>query len=351
MQNRGERVGKILPRQRVRSCVWLVISASAAATAVSTASPGTHTVAAALNFVSGRQPPPRTTPASGSSGPQGAPSRAKAPPGSHRHDPAYPQTLDGWKEWYRQPAQALPKQCWPQDASEVSSPRPEPCAPFAHGQGEVLLPQCLDDFDRRGGLTTGAQTEKGERVLPTHKPKLSGERRREPACESPGNQHRWLLLRHGQTNFNADGRVQGSSDQARLSEEGRRQAQEVGQFLKTFDIDRIFVSPLSRAQETLHEAEQAAGKPFVGGNSTEIMRDLREVDLHEWEGLYKKQIKEHWPEIYAQWRGDHPRDFRLLSGQYPIRDLWERAGDRSVQPPNPNPQPPKRKSYTLAPKP
>ena len=49
------------------------------------------------------------------------------------------------------------------------------------------------------------------------------------------------------------------------------------------------------------------------------------MDLGEWEGLYKKQIKEHWPEIYGQWRGDRPAEFRLLSGRFPIRDVWQRA--------------------------
>ena len=49
------------------------------------------------------------------------------------------------------------------------------------------------------------------------------------------------------------------------------------------------------------------------------------MDLGEWEGLYKKQIKEHWPEIYGQWRGDRPAEFRLQSGRFPIRDVWQRA--------------------------
>ena len=71
-----------------------------------------------------------------------------------------------------------------------------------------------------------------------------------------GEGHRWLLLRHGQTDFNADGRVQGSSDIARLSDEGRRQAASVGAFLATLHIDKVYVSPLARAQETLDEVDK-----------------------------------------------------------------------------------------------
>lgn len=135
--------------------------------------------------------------------------------------------------------------------------------------------------------------------------------------------HRWLLLRHGQTNFNADGRVQGSSDTSRLSDEGRRQARAVGAFLKTLHIDKVYVSPLARAQETLQHAEEVAGTKFA--SSKVVVNDLREVDLHEWEGLYKHKIRQQWPEIYRQWRGDKPLEFRLESGAYPIKELWERA--------------------------
>jgi len=76
------------------------------------------------------------------------------------------------------------------------------------------------------------------------------------------------------------------------------------------------------AQETLQQVEEVAGKKFA---ECQVLSDLREVDLHEWEGLYKQNIKEQWPQIYSKWRGNSPADFRLESGKYPIRDLWKRA--------------------------
>ena len=136
--------------------------------------------------------------------------------------------------------------------------------------------------------------------------------------------HRWLLVRHGQTNYNAEGIVQGSSDTSRLSAEGIEQARQLGTFLATLQIDQVYVSPLARAQQTLQQAEKVAGQQF-GAGKAQVIKDLREVDLHEWEGLYKEQIKQLWPDIYSQWRGDRPRDFRLESGKYPIRELWSRA--------------------------
>ena len=184
--------------------------------------------------------------------------------------------------------------------------------------------QAIDDFDRRGGQVRNQLSQMAECGVAT----TGG------SADAVPVGHRWLLLRHGQTNFNADGRVQGSSDTARLSDEGRRQAQAVGGLLAQLKIDKVFVSPLTRAQETLHEADRliigereklgdAAGLG-VGSNSTRILHDLREVDLHEWEGLYKRQIKEQWPEVYRKWRGESPAELCLF-GRYPIRDLWSRA--------------------------
>ncbi|KAJ1490939.1 histidine phosphatase superfamily [Baffinella frigidus] len=122
----------------------------------------------------------------------------------------------------------------------------------------------------------------------------------------------WLLLRHGQTNFNAEGRIQGSTDFSRLSEEGARQAKEVGKFLAGLKIDTVYVSPLARAQQTLEIAE-ASGRRLPPAS---VVQDLREIDLHEWEGMLKKEIQLRYPELYNQWRG---------GGSPKIRDLWARA--------------------------
>ena len=180
-----------------------------------------------------------------------------------------------------------------------------------------------DRFERTGsaalsrGCSATAVSAEGEVAAST-----VGAGAAEAASEVLG--YRWLLLRHGQTDFNAEGRVQGSSDTSRLSEEGREQAKAVGKFLATLQVDKTYVSPLSRAQETLQVAEKVAGKAL--GDSKTVLDNLREVDLHEWEGLYKQQIKDQWPDLYRHWRGESPGKFRVASGKYPIRDLWARAG-------------------------
>jgi probable phosphoglycerate mutase len=174
-----------------------------------------------------------------------------------------------------------------------------------------------DHFERRGGLTRANAGPGTTGEIFEAKQANAGHEEKEVLG------HRWLLLRHGQTNFNAEGIVQGSSDTSRLSEEGTRQARAVGQYLGKLHIDRVYVSPLARAQQTLAQAEESAGKQFA--DKRVVIDDLREVDLHEWEGLYKSKIKATWPDAYRLWRGNNPGEFRLDSGKYPIRDLWKRA--------------------------
>lgn len=62
--------------------------------------------------------------------------------------------------------------------------------------------------------------------------------------------------------------------------------------------------------------------------SPSIIQDLREIDLYEWEGLLKDEVKARYPVHYEKWRGDNAAEFQLVSGHYPVRELWTRA--RSV---------------------
>ena len=98
--------------------------------------------------------------------------------------------------------------------------------------------------------------------------------------------HRFLFLRHGKTNYNAEGRIQGSTDFSRLTEEGEAQASSVGRILSDIHIDSVFVSPLTRARMTLELAAAGSGRNL--SDSAMVLDDLREVDLHEWEGMLKK---------------------------------------------------------------
>jgi 2,3-bisphosphoglycerate-dependent phosphoglycerate mutase len=92
-----------------------------------------------------------------------------------------------------------------------------------------------------------------------------------------------LLVRHGETDWNADGRLQGQTDRP-LSDYGRRQARELGDQLKDEELEdeqleTIYSSDLARARETAEIVGARLGLPVV------LDPDLREKDWGTWEGL------------------------------------------------------------------
>jgi probable phosphoglycerate mutase len=87
-----------------------------------------------------------------------------------------------------------------------------------------------------------------------------------------------LLVRHGETDWNADGRLQGHTDRP-LSEFGRRQAQQLAAELGGEELEAIYSSDLARARETAEIVGERLGLPVV------LDPDLREKDWGNWEGL------------------------------------------------------------------
>ena len=87
-----------------------------------------------------------------------------------------------------------------------------------------------------------------------------------------------LLVRHGETDWNADGRLQGHTDRP-LSDFGRRQARELADRLEGEKLEAIYSSDLVRARETAEIVGERLGLPVV------LDADLREKDWGTWEGL------------------------------------------------------------------
>jgi broad specificity phosphatase PhoE len=112
---------------------------------------------------------------------------------------------------------------------------------------------------------------------------------------------RLLLVRHGQSTWNADGRWQGKADPP-LSELGARQAEAVAAALAPagptgYEIGALWTSPLARARGT---AEIVAG---LIGLDTGVDARLEERDAGEWTGLTRVEIEDAWP----GYLGDHRR--------------------------------------------
>lgn len=98
---------------------------------------------------------------------------------------------------------------------------------------------------------------------------------------------RVLLVRHGQSEWNADGRWQGQADPA-LTDLGRHQALHASRSLGV--VDAIVASDLQRASETalIISGELGVG-PLV------LDPDLRERHAGEWQGLTRAEIERDWP--------------------------------------------------------
>jgi broad specificity phosphatase PhoE len=91
------------------------------------------------------------------------------------------------------------------------------------------------------------------------------------------------LVRHGQTDWNKNGILQGTTD-IPLNEEGIKQAAKLAELLQNEKIDFIFSSPLCRAKLT---AEMIAEK-----HELKVIEDkrLKEIDCGEWEGKNSQEI-------------------------------------------------------------
>lgn len=126
-----------------------------------------------------------------------------------------------------------------------------------------------------------------------------------------------LLIRHGETDWNTERRLQGHLDVA-LNAEGVRQAQALGQALRGEALEAIFASDLSRARQTAEAI--AAGRDI----SVQIELGLRERCYGAFEGLRHEDIRQRYPEAYAAWQA-REFDARMPPGERPGETLREFA--------------------------
>ena len=102
-----------------------------------------------------------------------------------------------------------------------------------------------------------------------------------------------LLARHGETDWNRDGRFQGHADPP-LNGTGRRQAAELGERLAGGGLTAVVSSDLRRALETAEIVAARVGLPVTRH------KGLREIDVGEFEGLTRAEIDVRWPEATAR---------------------------------------------------
>jgi 2,3-bisphosphoglycerate-dependent phosphoglycerate mutase len=118
---------------------------------------------------------------------------------------------------------------------------------------------------------------------------------------------RILLVRHGETDWNAGGRIQGHNDTP-LNAAGRQQAQRTAQRLAREPIKALYSSDLARAFETA----TIIGAPL--GLTVVASARLRERQYGLWEGLTAAEIQTRYPEQFAIWRA-RTTDFAPPQGE------------------------------------
>ncbi|MTI94914.1 MAG: histidine phosphatase family protein [Firmicutes bacterium] len=106
-----------------------------------------------------------------------------------------------------------------------------------------------------------------------------------------------ILARHGETDWNSAGRMQGSVD-VPLNERGRGQAQQLADLLADKPLKAIYASPLKRAFATAEAVAERREMDVL------IREDLQEINVGEWEGLTREEIAATNPELWQQWRQD-----------------------------------------------
>jgi broad specificity phosphatase PhoE len=107
----------------------------------------------------------------------------------------------------------------------------------------------------------------------------------------------WYLVRHGETEWNAESRMQGQLD-SRLTPAGRAHARSVAALLMRLGVDHLFASPLGRVRETLTIFADSIPMPVVFDDR------LKEWSGGDWSGELYADLARKWPDVYSAWKAD-----------------------------------------------
>lgn len=110
----------------------------------------------------------------------------------------------------------------------------------------------------------------------------------------PGRSRHLLLVRHGQSVWNAESRWQGQADPP-LSELGEEQARHAAARLNAVGFTQVVTSDLQRARRTAEILAEALGL------DVRLEPGLREIDVGDWTGLTRAEIEARWSAELAEW--------------------------------------------------
>jgi probable phosphoglycerate mutase len=136
---------------------------------------------------------------------------------------------------------------------------------------------------------------------------------------------RAIVVRHGQSNYNAQKIIQGRCDKSVLTDRGIADAQQVGKALSELKIDAFYCSPLQRAKQTAETIYHSLTNP----PALQPTEQLMEIDLRLWSEMKKEEVISKFADDYRSWK-ERPQDFKMIiEGReyYPVRSLYQQAQD------------------------
>lgn len=128
---------------------------------------------------------------------------------------------------------------------------------------------------------------------------------------------RIIAVRHGETAWNVDARIQGQLDIG-LNETGRWQARRVGEALASEEITAVYSSDLGRAHQTAQSISELKGIPVIADEG------LRERSFGIFEGKTFEEIHQTWPDHAHNWRKRIP-EWQPPDGGESLLELRERV--------------------------
>ena len=143
---------------------------------------------------------------------------------------------------------------------------------------------------------------------------------------------RLILIRHGETEWNVEGRYQGQADPP-LNENGILQAHALANKISSINLDILYSSPLKRAKQTAEILIEYLKIPLI------LESRFMEIDQGIWQTKLRSEIESSYPDLFRRWEtvpwevtppnGEHLTQVqeRVINA---VKDIINRHPDQSV---------------------
>ncbi|MCG6135506.1 MAG: histidine phosphatase family protein [Nostoc sp. LLA-1] len=142
---------------------------------------------------------------------------------------------------------------------------------------------------------------------------------------------RVIIVRHGQSSYNTERRIQGRTDVSKLTEKGCNDASQVGKALSNILFTAIYSSPLQRAKKTADIISSELASHYGKSPVPQVSQKLMEIDLPLWAEMLSADVKQKFTEDYRTWK-EHPHELRMLVEEpegtrehFPVLALYKQA--------------------------